>query len=363
MKTNFDANILVVDDEMGPRESIKMILKPFFNVYTAENGQQALKIIHEVPIDLATLDFKMPGISGTELLKEIRKFDNEISVVMITGYGTMKSAVEGIRFGASDYLVKPFEINEIIDVVRKNIGHKKSKSEVKQLVQDMGKVMGLPISTNDISKLGTMRAYILNKLEVCFSGFNSRYSSKEAAIISSLKDLINAAESQSSESDHSLKVAYFANLLGKRAGLERETLEHLEIAAWLHDIGILGTYYRFLDYEKNTQPDLSNYANQKAELGGRFCKVLNLPDPVIAGITHQYEAFNGDGLPGHLSGEDIPVISRIIYIAEQVDELFRKYPQGARLVVEQLKEKDGKELDPELVHYMSEIILGNKAFT
>ena len=64
------ANILIVDDEMGPRESLKMILKPYFNVYTAERGGQAIEILNQIPIDLVTVDLKMPGLPGTKVLEK-----------------------------------------------------------------------------------------------------------------------------------------------------------------------------------------------------------------------------------------------------------------------------------------------------
>lgn len=359
MKTEFDANVLIVDDEMGPRESLKMILKPYYNVYTAENGIEALKIIHETPIDIATLDYKMPGMTGTELLREIRKFNEEIGVIMITGFGTMKSAVEGIRFGASDYLVKPFEISEIIEIVKKNLEKKKSKSDVKKFVNEMIHVMGVPLPQNDFSKFNLIRSYILKKMEVLFSGFDPKNQSKEGAIVSSLKDLINAAENRSSLNDHSIKVAYFSNLLGKKLNLDLNILNYLEMAASLHDLGMLGVYYQNIDLEKNEIHFSNDFTYQKAELGASFSKVLNLPEPVISGIAHMGEKFNGKGLPDHLAGGNIPLLSRIIALSEEVENIYRK-TNDSQKVIKQIKEKGGKEFDPLLVQYMSEIISKNK---
>ena len=102
--------ILVVDDEVGPRESLRMILKPTYEVYTASNGQEALQFIRREKIDLVTLDLKMPGISGIDVLKEINKLNADIEVVIITGYGTLTNAVEAIRYGAVDFISKPFNV-------------------------------------------------------------------------------------------------------------------------------------------------------------------------------------------------------------------------------------------------------------
>ncbi|MBI1823541.1 MAG: response regulator [Nitrospirae bacterium] len=170
MNRSGPVNLLIVDDELGPRESLKMILKPFYTIFTAENGEEALKIIHENEIDIATLDYKMPGMTGTELLREIRKFNEEMAVIMITGFGTMKSAVEGIRYGASDYLVKPFEVSEIIDIVKKNLEKKRKKTEVTHFISDIVEAMGIQVPQKDLSNLGSSRTYILKKMETLFSG-------------------------------------------------------------------------------------------------------------------------------------------------------------------------------------------------
>ena len=123
-----EANILIVDDELGPRESLKVVLNPLFNVFVAEDGEKALDFIREVPINLVTLDLKMPGISGIEVLKEIKRYNPDIEVIILTGYGSQNTAIEALRFGALDYITKPFEIKQIKGVVEKGVG--KSRSNI-----------------------------------------------------------------------------------------------------------------------------------------------------------------------------------------------------------------------------------------
>ncbi|MHA2123604.1 MAG: sigma-54-dependent transcriptional regulator [Promethearchaeota archaeon] len=122
------ANILIVDDELGPRESFRMILKPSYNTLTAINGNNALDLIKQYPVDLVTLDLKMPGMSGIEVLKEIKKLKPDIQVIVITGYGTLKTAIECIRLGAFDYINKPFNVPEIIAVIKKSLTRRKFNS-------------------------------------------------------------------------------------------------------------------------------------------------------------------------------------------------------------------------------------------
>jgi DNA-binding NtrC family response regulator len=121
-----NVNVLVVDDEVGPRESLKMILKPFYHVYTAENGSDALALMKIHRIDLVTLDLKMPGLHGTEVLQAIKRDHQETEVVIVTGFGGLKTAVDGIRFGASDYLLKPFNITEMLTTIRRVLDRRQS---------------------------------------------------------------------------------------------------------------------------------------------------------------------------------------------------------------------------------------------
>lgn len=130
------ANILVVDDEMGPRESLKMILKPYYNVYTAERGGQAIEMLNQVPIDLVTVDLKMPGLSGTKVLESLKQHDPDIEAIIITGYGSMDTAVEGLRLGAFDYIAKPFDVNYILTLIRRALERRNTRIKLKQLKSD-----------------------------------------------------------------------------------------------------------------------------------------------------------------------------------------------------------------------------------
>ncbi len=113
------ANVLVVDDDLGPRESMRMILKPLHNVYIAEDGMTALRIIQEKAIDLVTLDLRMPGMHGIDVLKEIKKFNPNIEVIIVTGFGSLKSATEAMKYGVKGYITKPYNLSEITSIVEK----------------------------------------------------------------------------------------------------------------------------------------------------------------------------------------------------------------------------------------------------
>jgi len=110
---------LVVDDEVGPRETLRMILAPFYEVHTASDGEEALRLLAGKDIDLVTTDLKRPGLSGIEFLKEIKRYWPNMEVIIITAYGSLADAKEAIHYGAGAFISKPFLPQEIISAVEK----------------------------------------------------------------------------------------------------------------------------------------------------------------------------------------------------------------------------------------------------
>ena len=117
-------SVLVVDDETGPRDALKVILRPFFTIHCADNARAALQVLKERRIDLITLDQKLPDRQGIDLLQDIKQDYADIEVIIITGYGSLKSAMEGIRYGAAGYLLKPFNVTELITLINQTLEKK-----------------------------------------------------------------------------------------------------------------------------------------------------------------------------------------------------------------------------------------------
>jgi len=114
-------SILVVDDETGVRESIRMILKPNYDVYTAADGSEALQCIQKDKIDIVTLDLRMPGLSGIEVLREIKKINADIEVIVVSAYGTPQNHQEAVNHGADDFIIKPFNAPDLINSICKSV--------------------------------------------------------------------------------------------------------------------------------------------------------------------------------------------------------------------------------------------------
>jgi signal transduction histidine kinase len=113
--------VLVIDDEMGPRESLRMLLKPNYRVHTADNVEAGLRILREKKPDAVISDIRMPGTSGIEGLRKIREIDPHVAVIMLTGFGALETAKEALRLGANDYISKPFDAREMREVISRNV--------------------------------------------------------------------------------------------------------------------------------------------------------------------------------------------------------------------------------------------------
>ncbi len=113
--------VLVIDDEMGPRESLRMLLKPNYQVYTAENVETGLRILQDKKPDAVISDIRMPGTSGIDGLRKIREIDPHVAVIMLTGFGALETAKEALRLGANDYISKPFDAREMRETIGRNV--------------------------------------------------------------------------------------------------------------------------------------------------------------------------------------------------------------------------------------------------
>jgi DNA-binding NtrC family response regulator len=143
--------VLVVDDELGPRASLNMILKSLYQVELAENGIAAIQIMQEKEVDLVTMDIRMPGPSGVEVLKKIKEKWPSVEVLVITGYGTLRTALDAIHYGASDYLLKPFDIANLVEVTRRLITRKKRNDEINRFLHQNQDQPGAPTPLYEIS--------------------------------------------------------------------------------------------------------------------------------------------------------------------------------------------------------------------
>jgi len=133
--------VLVVDDELGPRESLRMILKPRYEIATADSGEAALKTLSTFRPDLIFMDIKMPQMDGIELLRRIKGTDPSIEVVMITAYASLETVKNALTHGAFEYLIKPFSRQDLEETARRALARRQTemgtRNQLAALVNEM----------------------------------------------------------------------------------------------------------------------------------------------------------------------------------------------------------------------------------
>jgi response regulator RpfG family c-di-GMP phosphodiesterase len=354
-KTNA-SNILIVDDEIGPRESLRMVLKPNYNVYTVENGYAAIQMIQQVEMDVLTLDLKMPGMNGIETLKEIRMISPDVMVIIITGYGTLKTAIEAIRYGVFDYIPKPFNVPEILSIIDKSIQRRKLNLKVKEV-------------------LGNCFNQQLLKESVANS--DSPLQEENKGITDCKWDEINLSDTQSClefakvlaytleekdpyTSGHSERVCYYSDFISKRLSLSARERGELQIASYLHDIGKIGISNRFINKKGTLTPTDWAVIKQHTKKSIELLVPLNLSSNVISYIQHHHERYDGTGYPDGLGGEQIPLGARIIAISDSYDSMTSDRPYRKPLTngdaKSELLKNAGKQFDPKLVALFLDVL-------
>ncbi len=129
--------VLVVDDELGPRESLRVLLDPDYEVFIADSVSAGIDLLKKHRPHLVIMDIRMPGKSGIEGLREVRQLDEQVSVIILTGYGDLKTAQEAVRFGANDYLTKPFDTGEMRETVNRYVDRTRVERKRRKMLSDL----------------------------------------------------------------------------------------------------------------------------------------------------------------------------------------------------------------------------------
>ncbi len=135
-------NLLIVDDELGARQSLEVILEDDYNVFSAMNGTEGLEILQHKAIDLVLLDVNMPDMDGLEVLRRIKEQDDEIDVIMVSALNLARKAADAIKSGAYDYITKPYEPEDILSTVNRVISKQRLNRELDLLRREVEETRG-----------------------------------------------------------------------------------------------------------------------------------------------------------------------------------------------------------------------------
>jgi response regulator RpfG family c-di-GMP phosphodiesterase len=349
-------NILIVDDEIGPRESLRMILKPNYNVLTVENGNAAIQMIQQIDMDVITLDLKMPGISGIDTLKEIRMINSDVMIIIITGYGTLKSAIEAIRYGVFDYIPKPFNVPEIISIIDKSVQRRKLNLKIKEVVSKFFDDASLKeiVLNSDFSIQNGLKGMTNHK-------WNGETSSDNPNFLKFAKVLAHTLEEKDPyTSGHSERVCYYSDFIAKRLSITPKERNEIQVAAYLHDVGKIGISNRFINKKGTLTPIDWAIIKQHTKKSIELLVPLNLSPNILSYIQYHHERFDGEGYPDGLAADQIPIGARIIAISDAYDSMTSNHPYRKPLSHEEAKNEllkcAGKQFDPNLVSTFLDVL-------
>lgn len=320
--------ILVIDDEAGPRDALKVILRPFFNIQSAESARAAIDVLNSQTIDLITLDQKLPDRQGLDLLQDIKHDHADVEVIIITGYGSLKSAMEGIRHGAAGYLLKPFNVTELITLVNQTLEKKQRLDFLRSFLSTSSTLWG----SEEQSARG-WKELMAGYYRIGNKGSTELGDTGETTdFLPLLSDLLEAKDRQLL--NHCSRVSFYATLLANRMNLTMAEQKSLALGAFLHDIGkIASAPYRFAD-DEISQAGETTTNRQHPELGARMILALGLPAEVGQIVSYHHEHWDGSGYPYGLQGEGIPVLARIVCLAQAFDHLTAELPGRTPMTID-----------------------------
>ncbi len=168
MKNKPQGSILVIDDDRGPRESLRILLGKYYRVHCAADVKSGIDILREHSPDLVIMDIRMPEIDGIEGLRMIREIDPLVAVVMLTGFGALETAQEALRLGADDYIKKPFEIKEFRCLVEEHLDRsmiRRRRAESERELRELNRKLTEELTEREhMASLGQASAELVHDL-------------------------------------------------------------------------------------------------------------------------------------------------------------------------------------------------------
>ena len=349
------ATVLVVDDERGPRESLRMLLAPNHEVLTSSSGVNALEILRTEKVDVVTLDLNMPGIGGEELMRTVREEHPHVEIIVITGCGSLASAQEGIRHGICDYLQKPFDVVQVTAAVNRALTRGGARRGLVRFMEELGDAVGRDRDTQrillDIHRSQKMRGRLGSLFDRQGHLELTQLEHDPGRTLEFLEVLAETIElNDSGMRGHARRVAFYAAMIADRLNLSVEDQEHVRLAAFLHDLGKVGVPADLMLRPAALSAAERAIVEQHSVTGARLLEPLGLPRAIPVSVRHHHEHWDGGGYPDGLAGEEIPLISRVIAVVDAFDAMSSHRPYRDALprsaVVDEFERFSGSQFDP-----------------
>ena len=321
--------IIAVDDEEGIVDSLSVFLKRSgYELVGVTDPMEAIERVKNEHFDLMILDFIMTPIHGDQVVEEIRKFNKELYILLLTGHKDLAPPLETIRkLDIQGYCEKSDKFDQLLLLI---------ESGIKSIEQ-----------MNEIKRINTELSDTYDKLE--------------KAYLDSVQTLRYTVEAKDPYTrGHSDRVSAFSVLIGKHLGLPDSDLRNLEVGGLFHDIGKIGIPDRILlKEEKLTDDEYSEIKNHPSIGAHILCNAATFQD-IIPIVKHHHEKFDGNGYPGKLKGEDIPYMARIAAVADTFDAMTSKRtyrdPLPLEVVKSEIERCSGTQFDPQFANTFLNIL-------
>jgi putative nucleotidyltransferase with HDIG domain len=324
-------HILIVDDEEAIREVVSTLLESQgYHCTPAANGLIATNYLKKHSADLVLSDMVMPEMDGLKLLEWIRNHDKDIPVIMVTAMHDLSTALDAIRCGAYDYILKPFEKDQLYMSVRRALEHRRLLLENRNYQRNLEKLVD------------EQTAKIRGTLQQLESSYDDTLEALGGAL--DLKD----AETEG----HCKRVTAFTLAIAKALNVDLAQLPEIARGAFLHDIGKMAIPDQILRKPGPLTPEEQEIMRTHCAIGYEMLsRVPFLRDVAKIVLAHQ-EHYDGSGYPNGLKGEDIPLGARIFAVADTLDAMTSDRPYRSALSLEQAKAEiarcSGTQFDPKV---------------
>lgn len=321
--------IIGVDDEEGILDSLRVLLEDTsYEFVGITNPVEAIERVRQEHFDLMLLDFMMTPLHGDEVVEEIRKFNKELYILLLTGHKDLAPPLETIkRLDIQGYCEKSDKFDQLLLLIESAIKSVKQMDEIKRINEKL-----------EDSKEQLERAYL--------------------DMVQTLRYTVEAKDSYTR--GHSDRVSEYSVLIGEKLGLPAEQIKTLRIGGLFHDIGKIGIPDSILlKPAKLTDEEYSQIKNHPS-IGAHILGSAAIFQDIIPIVKHHHERYDGNGYPSKLKGEEIPYLARIAAVADTFDAMTsrRSYrgPIDVEHVKEEIKRCEGTQFDPQIAEVFIEIL-------